>query len=138
MIITHSCSALVCYYHQKAHSIPYHTVNTWNSVVNPSLSYICVRQYQVYQCILQGFPAYCHDIGASQKRFINHITLCIQKYLFTPALELHQAYTHTRIVTLTLYMLFFPLLPSQLIRHFRYNVRTILLWHTLFPRWRTS
>ena len=30
VIITHSC------YHQKAHSIPYHTVNTWNSVVNPS------------------------------------------------------------------------------------------------------
>ena len=39
VIITHSCCALalVCYYHQKAHSIPYHTVNTWNSVVNPSI-----------------------------------------------------------------------------------------------------
>ena len=23
-------------YHQKAHSIPYDAVNTWNSVVNPS------------------------------------------------------------------------------------------------------
>ena len=28
MIITHECAALVCYYHQKAHSIPYYMVNT--------------------------------------------------------------------------------------------------------------
>ena len=38
VIITHECAARVCYYHQKAHSIPYHTVNTWNSVVNPSIN----------------------------------------------------------------------------------------------------
>ena len=38
VIITHSCCALVSYYHQKAYSIPYHTVNTWNEVVNPSVS----------------------------------------------------------------------------------------------------
>ena len=39
VIITQSCCALVCYYHQKAHSIPYYTVNTWNSVVNHSVLY---------------------------------------------------------------------------------------------------
>ena len=43
MIITHSCCALVYYYHQKAHSIQYHTVNTWNSVVNPSLYYVIIH-----------------------------------------------------------------------------------------------
>ena len=41
VIITHLCCALVCYYHQKAHLIPYHMVNTWNSVVNPSLYIKC-------------------------------------------------------------------------------------------------
>ena len=48
VIITHSCCALVCYYHQKAHSIPYHTVSTWNSVVNPSISWswsVCKGKY---------------------------------------------------------------------------------------------
>ena len=38
VIITHSCCAPVCYFHLKAHAIPYHTVNTWNSVDNPSIT----------------------------------------------------------------------------------------------------
>ena len=37
VIITHECAAQVCYYHQKLHEILYHTVNTWNEVINPIL-----------------------------------------------------------------------------------------------------
>ena len=39
---------LVCYYHQKSYSIPYHTVNTWNSVVNPSFYYSVIR-FQIFR-----------------------------------------------------------------------------------------
>ena len=41
VIITHSCCELVCYCHQKDHSIPYYAVHTWNSVVNPSIYASC-------------------------------------------------------------------------------------------------
>ena len=47
VIITHSCCALVCYYHQKAHSIPYHTVNTSNSVINPLVILVPVVQFTI-------------------------------------------------------------------------------------------
>ena len=43
--------ALVCYYHQKAPLIPYYTVNTWNSVVNPSVyPHNTLRKIQVTIC----------------------------------------------------------------------------------------
>ena len=45
VMITHSCCTIAYYYHQKAHSIPYHTVNTSNLVVNPSLSSLGVHCY---------------------------------------------------------------------------------------------
>ena len=57
LMITHLYCALVCYYHQKAHSIPYHTVNTWNEVVNPSkcisiLKSPAARDFNISLCFM--------------------------------------------------------------------------------------
>ena len=70
MIITHSCCALVSYYHQKAHLIPYHAVYTWNSVVNPAIPLasltICNQKLSIFlKCRQWKMPAHCLQ-GASE------------------------------------------------------------------------
>ena len=48
MTYSYTKITLVCYYHQKAHSIPYHMVNTWSSVVNPSIKVILSIYFFIY------------------------------------------------------------------------------------------
>ena len=86
VIITHSCCALVCYYHQKAHSIPYHTVNTWNSVVNPS-GFLSTLQNNMLLLLFRrvGGNPYKTNLWKLQgkklnyvciKHFVEHSTIC--------------------------------------------------------------
>ena len=42
IIIAHSCVIII----KKVHEIPYHTVNTWNEVVNPFLPLEFVSLYK--------------------------------------------------------------------------------------------
>ena len=37
VIITHECTARVCYYHQKPTRDPYHMINPWNEAFNTFL-----------------------------------------------------------------------------------------------------
>ena len=81
MIITHSCYVLVFYYHQKGHSIPYHTVNTWSSVVNPSISPL--RGNLLYNIPTPGVKIYLWNIHPAIK-FVPVGVKILQREIFSP------------------------------------------------------